>query len=195
MSKEKLEREHLNPTAKHIKKFWSNVPTTDSMSCWDWSGARFLNGYGKIYICGKTRKAHRVSYFLAKGFMPHPSEYVCHHCDNPSCVNPSHLFMGRAQDNSDDMVRKQRQACGERHMSRTHPEKLRRGSNHCWTGSDHSIGEKNPSAKITESQVRLIRHKYGKGGVVRIVDLAIEFGVSFSLISQIIRREVWSHIE
>lgn len=195
MTDQKPPTEIVKPTPKHLRKFWGNVAMGGADSCWEWIGSKFENGYGRIYVCGKTRKAHRFSYFIARGVMPPPLEYVCHHCDNPACVNPSHLFLGDAQANASDMVRKNRQAKGDTHMSKTHPEKIRRGKDHRWTNSGHSVGEKNCSAKLNESKVRLIRSLYGEGGVVKITELAKDFNVSFSLISQIIRREAWSHVK
>ena len=59
--------------------------------CWNWTGGKFENGYGKIEIKGKTKKAHRVSYELLKGQIP--DGLVIDHCicNNKSCINPDHL--------------------------------------------------------------------------------------------------------
>src|ERR1035437_7925574 len=100
-------------------RFWNKVQKTDS--CWIWSGTKTKSGYGQITMGKKhTVYAHRVSYEMHKGAIP-DGYYVCHTCDNPSCVNPEHLFAGTNSDNILDAVSK------GRHVSQAHPELLARG--------------------------------------------------------------------
>lgn len=77
--------------------------------CWVWGGLKDKNGYGKF----ADTRAHRFSYLLFKGAVG-GSLFVCHQCDNPSCVNPSHLWLGTAKQNSQDRNQKGRQARQER---------------------------------------------------------------------------------
>lgn len=99
--------------------------------CWEWKKGKDQLGYGILYVNGKSEKAHRFSWKIHHGEIPDHDSYhgmvVCHHCDNPSCVNPDHLFLGLAKDNVQDMVAKGRNRCGvgDRHGSKTHPEKYR----------------------------------------------------------------------
>ena len=88
--------------------------------CWEWTGTR-RNGkwnYGLAQIHGKTWRAHRLSYILHIGPIPERMQ-VCHHCDNPPCINPAHLFLGTNADNVHDCMRKGRDRKGDRRGERT----------------------------------------------------------------------------
>ena len=83
------------------------VPDRPENGCWIWQGTKDKGGYGKICHEAKHMRAHRVSYQLHVGELT-ADMFVCHSCDNPSCVNPKHLFLGTHKDNMIDMVRKDR---------------------------------------------------------------------------------------
>lgn len=86
-------------------KFFNNIIFTDN--CWIWKGVMATNGYGIINHKRKRYYAHRISVKLLFGVDP-GSLFVCHHCDNPKCVNPAHLFLGTASDNFQDCLKKGR---------------------------------------------------------------------------------------
>lgn len=90
-------------------RFWAKVDQRSADECWEWTAYRNDKGYGRI---GRTGgKAHflapRVSWTIAFGDIP-DGLIVCHHCDNPPCVNPAHLFLGTHKDNADDRETKGR---------------------------------------------------------------------------------------
>lgn len=89
-------------------RFHSKYDIIPETGCWIWNGALCSKGYGAIQLGVKnTGKAHRVSWELHFGEIS-KGLFVCHKCDTPACVNPSHLFLGDQFENSKDMVFKNR---------------------------------------------------------------------------------------
>ncbi len=167
------------------KRFWSKVDQTGE-GCWLWQGTMLRQGYGCFKIAGKMYKAHRVAYTFAKEVIP-LGLFVCHHCDNPRCVRPDHLFIGTLKDNTADMLakgrgfvtrpeNKKRKVPPERHGSRLHPERYR--------------GELNGRAILDRKQVEEIRARYAAGGVSQFV-LSDEYHVAQTTISAIVRGLRW----
>jgi hypothetical protein len=83
--------------------FWSRVDVQENDMCWEWKS---VQGTGKRGRFGQDR-AYRVMWKIVKGPIPN-GMYICHTCDNPSCVNPSHLFLGTPSDNVRDCIAKER---------------------------------------------------------------------------------------
>lgn len=134
-------------------------------SCWLWTGYRNNRGYGVIKRDGKPELAHRVSFQIYAGEIP-DGMIVMHACDTPACVNPAHLALGTASDNSRDCTSKHRQACGE----------------------------KNGDAKLTAGQVDEIRSSYNREAGRTLKYLAHQFGVCHAQIWNIVRGRCWRHL-
>jgi hypothetical protein len=118
--------------------------------CWVWTGARIGFGYGQMSLSGKSARVHRLMLERKLGRRLVSGECALHHCDNPSCVNPEHLFPGTLQDNARDKCAKGRQVKGDAHYARLHPEKLARGDMH-WS-------KRNPAAIVRgEERSRIMR--------------------------------------
>lgn len=136
-------------------------------TCWVWTAYRNKLGYGVVGTAGhRTALAHRVSYELFVGPIA-DRLLVCHKCDNPPCVRPSHLFLGTDADNSRDRTEK-----GRTYVAR---------------------GEDGPNAKVTEKIVLEIRRLYAAGGETTLT-LAKRFRLGKSQVYNIVARRSWSHL-
>lgn len=85
-----------------------NTAVANPDECWLWQGGKNNLGYGLIRDGEKMRTTHRVSYEEHNNTKIPKMKCVCHRCDNPSCVNPDHLWIGDLKDNSNDMYKKLR---------------------------------------------------------------------------------------
>lgn len=136
--------------------------------CWNWLGRKYGIGYGNIKVSGKHLRAHRYSWMLANKQQIPAGMCVCHHCDDPSCVNPHHLFLGTIAENNFDKLQKGRQARGE---TLSHPR---------------ARGERNGNSRLTKAQVEKIQRDSRPQR--RIAD---DFGVSQTTIWNIKKGKVW----
>lgn len=146
-----------------LGRFWGKVNIQGPNECWNWVAALNKDGYGQFNCgldSGYSFKAPRISWKLHFGEIPQGLN-VLHRCDNRKCVNPNHLFLGTHQDNMDDKVFKGRQLKGESHRM----------------------------AKLTDSQVLLIRSDSRP-----LKDVALDYGVSKGLISYIRNKKIWRHL-
>ena len=150
---------------RYLLAFHSKYKKLDN-GCWEWIAGRFENGYGKhnkySVKYGLDHYAHRTSWIIHHGPIP-PDLEVCHRCDNPSCVNPEHLFLGTHLENMLDAVNKGR-----------------------LYGWKRPSGESHGRAKLSLSQVELIRADTRARRII-----AKEYGVSISRVSKIKLNQSW----
>lgn len=168
-------------TPKDVVRFWSKVDKSGGDdACWIWTAGCLPKGYGRFSVGGRIQHkdvlAHRFSYLIAHGSLP-SDLLVCHSCDTPRCVNPSHLFLGTHGDNNRDASVKGRSAFGARNGWHTHPH-------------DRRNGERHPMHKLTTTEVDEIRHLYQQGGVTQRA-LAERFSVCQTHIGCIVRGTRW----
>lgn len=147
-------------------RFWSKVQRGDPKDCWNWIGPKTSRGYGQFKVDGKNVLAHRYAYYLVHQYLPKNKEYICHHCDNPACVNPFHLFLGTQTDNMRDMISKGRGA--------------------------NVAGSNNPRATITDRVVTEIRDMWDKG--VSTNQISELLNVSMHTIHNILSGRTWTHL-
>ncbi|HBD19285.1 MAG TPA: hypothetical protein DC063_03785 [Arenimonas sp.] len=100
------------PTDAERCDFLQKVAIGQATGCWEWARCLDTGGYGNAWFRGTNWRAHRVSWFLFRGSLP-VDDLVLHKCDNRSCVNPEHLFLGDHSVNMADMRTKER--CVEQH--------------------------------------------------------------------------------
>lgn len=154
-------------------KFWNMFKGLSINECWEFKGARTSAGYGQVWKYPKVIYSHRVAWELIYGEIPKGMS-ICHHCDNPPCCNPKHLFLGTHADNMHDAKTK--------------------GRNKYTT----LYGENHPLSKLTEEDVITIRKIYqkgvpGKASPFSTKGIAKRYGVAYSLISRIILGKSWPH--
>lgn len=157
-----------------VIRFWRSVnqegPVCPRLGrCWVWTKHLGRRNKGIIWVGGQPIYASRFSYEQFVGEIPE-GMYVCHKCDNPHCVRPSHLFVGSQDDNMKDMKSKGR--------------------------ANRPTGETNGRAKLTDEAVNFIRSNYvARSPEFSQSRLAAMFNVSVITIQQVLYRKRWNHLD
>jgi len=204
------------------ERFWRFVTKLSDAECWEWQGSKSDKGYGKLPY-EKEQQAHRVSYILFKGEIPKKT-MVLHHCDNPSCVNPNHLYLGDNKQNMIDMITR------DRAKPRGKPPTLSKNQVMLIAESNDTVKNIATEFNTSISSVRLIKsggmyahmglnivkaeksegnHSGSSNGMAKLTEetvllirestesnrlTGLRYNVSSSLVSMIKNRKVWSHI-
>ena len=145
-----------------IHRILENISINEN-GCWEWNKSKSKSGYAKIWYRGSTMRGNRVSYLAFIGDIPE-GILVCHHCDNRSCINPDHLFLGTHKDNCHDSIQKCR----------------------------HAHGEKSSKSKLKSEHITEIRKLYSSG--ISQEKISKKYNVNQSCISSIILKKTWNHI-
>jgi hypothetical protein len=147
----------------NMEDIWKYINKKSDDECWEWTSSKDTSGYGMFRLNGKRPHPHCLIYELTYKKIPR-GLYVLHTCDNPSCCNPKHLFLGTQQDNIKDMNLKGRRF--------------------------KTFGENNPNSKLTHSQVDEIRRLYLLGNT-SYKKLGKQFNITDVQVGNIIRRDMW----
>lgn len=149
-------------------RFWGKVDKRGPDECWPWIGYRRRDGYGQFSLSdGGRTVASRVSLELHLGRSLETSEHVCHHCDNPPCCNPAHLFLGDPTANRLDCLAKGR------------------------SPDSYNKGRSNPNATLTEEGVREIRRLKGSG---TYEEIGRKVGASKDAVGKVLTGKTWAHV-
>jgi hypothetical protein len=157
---------------------WERATPEPNTGCWLWTYGVNASGYGVANYDNKSLVAHRLVFF---SLHPGANQSLCvlHRCDQPSCVNPDHLFLGTHTENMRDAAAKGR-------LSRPF-----RGSDRPRQWSRRVRG-RDPNSKLTAEDVLSIRSERFRGVIHK--DIAAQFGVTKSAITQILGRKIWKNL-
>lgn len=162
------------------ERFMAKVRVQPGEQCWIWLGCKNAKGYGQFWSGERNIPAHW--FLLDRKPNTSKGEEACHSCDNPSCVRPSHLFIGSRSDNVQDCVRKNRHNAEAKRMACRSMLAVRRVH----------IGVNNHECKLSEDQAREAKNCPRKYGAATA--MARRFGVSTTVICDIRDGKRWTHL-
>lgn len=150
--------------------------------CWVWTGF-LLKGYGRVWWEERLQLVHRLVYEVLVGHIPE-GLLVLHHCDNPPCYNPAHLYVGTNQDNANDRVVRGRSSHKTYERTNDHRIKMsevRKGKKSFINGQE-MVGDNHPRTKLSSHQIDEIRQSH-----LSRAELAKQYNVSWTQINRIIK--------
>lgn len=139
--------------AVEVGKFWSRVDRSNPTECWPWTAGASADR-GMMQWRGRKTLAYRISWELEHGSPPPSHLHVCHHCDNPRCVRPAHLFLGDDLANVRDALSKGRAVA-----------------------PPVSAGEAHPRARHSDQFVRHAREQVARNGLASLNAIAHQLGL------------------
>ena len=158
-----LDEDLKNDSQLSVKERLEKNGIVKENGCIEWAKHKDVDGYGVISVGNRPQYVHRVAHEIYIGPIP-PGMLVCHKCDNPSCFNPEHLFLGSSKDNLQDMVKKGRKP----------------------------RGEKVHNSKLTEKQVKEIKARLQEGE--KVSQIAKDYPVHGRAIRLISAGINWKHV-
>ena len=169
ISTPKNQRPPARPGASRLSiedRFWRRVQKAGPDDCWPWMGSRGGHGHGVFWFSAERKResSHAVALELSSGVRRPPGMHCCHHCDNPPCCNPAHLYYGTPEQNQADMVNRAR----------------------------NPRGIEKYNAVLSDAQVVEIRTRYFAGETAAA--LAVEFGIQPGHLSNITRGRMWKYV-
>lgn len=165
-------RAQERPPALNLKsktpeqRFWGKVDRRSPSDCWPWRGATDTFGHGQFFVSPERGKvpAHVYAIELTTGEPCPEGKEGFHHCDNPPCCNPTHIYYGTRQQNVADMHSRGRA----------------------------QVGSQRTNARLTEANVLLMRQRFAAGEQLK--DLAAVFGIGEGHVSKIVNGLMWKHV-
>lgn len=149
-----------------METIWLRIDRRGDEDCWEWIAGKDAQGYGVCKFMGRPVKAHRLVYSFYRGTIP-DGMVCCHKCDNRSCVNPNHIFLGTHEENMADRNKKGRQC----------------------KGSD------TPFSKLTEEKVIKLRKRWKKGSHKHgASQMARELGLDAQTVLKAVKGKNWKHV-
>ena len=153
-----------------LDRLFRYIKKTDT--CWEWIGAKNYNGYGVLRVYGRNLMAHRLMWIEHNGPIPEDM-CACHRCNNPSCVNPNHMFLGTHSENMKDAYKKGRKGTSWKFIKSS------------------AKGEQHWNCKLDDQKVMEIREL---SPILSTKVLAARFGVTPKSIQNIVARRTWRHV-
>jgi transposase len=169
MKKHDIERRYSGTLRERFNQY--HEKDANEEGCWLWQNKPDEWGYGTIMDGDRTRRAHRVAFDLFREEkLPEfsPDEQINHTCHNPACVNPDHLYLGTAKENSQDAVKAD-----------------------AW-GDNRKRGSEVETSKLTEEQVREIKQRCQNGETQK--DVSQDYPISHAMVNKIMVGKWWQHV-
>ncbi len=164
-----------------LERFWAKIVILGPDDCWLWQAGRDKDGYGLFHCLNKQWRSTRFLWLMEFDDALHKNIFLCHHCDNPPCCNPNHLFLGSALINNRDAASKGRYTASLRKRVLEQPESFLRG-------------EAMTRAKLRAFQIVEMRQLFASGKTIRTIQKMFPF-VTWECVAAIVKNRTWKHVK